>query len=96
MNADMPEGPNGPHWYTQFIGIRATNEFKLSPVKRNIGTTDLKTATILTVDDMAMTMIVYVEYFVKETKRSPCLDTLGLFSWIKASRISPSYSYSAK
>ena len=48
LNADMPEGPNGPHyWYTQFIGIRATNEFKLFPVKRNIDTTDLKTATIL-------------------------------------------------
>ena len=43
-----------------------------------------------------MIRAVFVDLELKETKRGPCLDTLGLFSWIKASRMSMSQPYSAK
>ena len=45
-------------------------------------------APTLIMDDV--TRIVYVELELKEIKKRPCLDTLGLFSRIKAPRMSPS------
>ena len=87
LNTNMPEGPNGPAQEPeQHKNSQSFQSFVQS--KETLAQQISKTVAIVNVDDMAM--IVYVELKIKETKRSPCLDTLGLFSRIKAPRMSPS------
>ena len=93
LNTNMPEGPNGPAQEPeQHKNSQSFQSFVHS--KETLAQQISKRVAIVNAGDMAM--IVNVELRAKETKRTPCLDTLGLFSWIKASRMSQSQSYSAK